>query len=196
MTENTTPSQGANPFALPEPNWDHWQAVKTAPLWCAVALACNLDPDQFRIGDERLPKGIRPYPSHMADLLAMAKGNVGANGVLRPVRRRRSALPTSPLGWHRFTTRCLPRFLGRPRNRTSRNWTGHGADTAPTCYANLPKQPTGSGRTMTLLIPARHRRIRRSLSGCGIAVIPSGTLKQSLPSCGPTVCEQVHDSSS
>lgn len=73
-----TPEHTLDPFAPAKPDWAAWAEKRQLPLWVAVALACDIDPDHFQINGERLPQGLRPYPAKMADLLAAGKGSMGS----------------------------------------------------------------------------------------------------------------------
>jgi hypothetical protein len=71
-------------YALHFPSWEYWKSIKRARLWEAVALACNLDPYQFRfMGTEKLDNHFGRTTDQFKELLATAKANIG-NPLLKP----------------------------------------------------------------------------------------------------------------
>jgi hypothetical protein len=66
-----------------KPNWEKWNKTTRAKLWHAVALACNLDPKNFQIEGHSLVRLLSNRPVEFDDLLTMAKGSIGANGILK-----------------------------------------------------------------------------------------------------------------
>lgn len=66
-----------------KPNWGKWNKTTRAKLWHAVALACNLDPKNFQIEGHSLVRLLSNRPVEFDDLLTMAKGSIGANGILK-----------------------------------------------------------------------------------------------------------------
>jgi hypothetical protein len=77
-----------NLYALHRPDWAAWKLVKSIKLWHAVALACDLDPNQFTVFNE--PKLNRMFnnkpPGQFEDLLSMAKNNLGGGSILKPLK--------------------------------------------------------------------------------------------------------------
>lgn len=86
MNEDNTPdsSLAESVFWTPrKPNWDNWKSTKQARLWHAVALACDLDPANFQLLKKpQLVREFRLPPRRLEDLLIMAKGSIGAGGIL------------------------------------------------------------------------------------------------------------------
>lgn len=71
-------------YTLHLPSWEHWKSIKRARLWEAVALACNLDPYQFKLmGTEKLDNLFGRTTDKFKELLATAKANIG-NPLLKP----------------------------------------------------------------------------------------------------------------
>lgn len=73
------------PYELSKPNWDEWKSAKQAKLWEAASLACDLDPRNFKINGQPVFRFIGGLPEPIEELLSMAKGSIGAGGVLKPV---------------------------------------------------------------------------------------------------------------
>ncbi|MDP2267225.1 MAG: hypothetical protein Q8J70_11790 [Thiobacillus sp.] len=75
-----------DPLALQKPIWEEWESAKTAKLWHAVALACDLDPNNFGFFYlDKLRSSLGPsYPAVFANLLKLAINNLGPNGLLGP----------------------------------------------------------------------------------------------------------------
>lgn len=83
---NSDSSQTDQVFGgLRKPVWDEWRKVKQARLWQAVALACNIDPSNFQLGGLSLVRLFSNQPTEFDDLLTMAKGSIGAGGILKPL---------------------------------------------------------------------------------------------------------------
>ncbi len=81
VLEKTMSEDNTWPWGLRKPNWDAWQSVQRSRLWHAVALACDLDPGNFQLFDRpQRARSFKEPPKQFEDLLAMAKGNIGANG--------------------------------------------------------------------------------------------------------------------
>jgi len=95
-----TPEHTPDPFAPPKPDWDAWATKRQLPLWVAVALACDIDPNYFQINGERLPQEIRPYPAKMADLLTAATSNLG--GALRAMAKGKGSLDATEVDLANF----------------------------------------------------------------------------------------------
>lgn len=77
-----TPEQAL--WAPRRPVWDDWKSAERARLWQAVALACELDPSQFKLYDDpRLNRIFTSTPQQFDDLLMLAKSNIGAAGILK-----------------------------------------------------------------------------------------------------------------
>jgi hypothetical protein len=108
MSDDNAPnlfSAEQDPWALRKPNWDEWKSVKQARLWYAVALACDLDPGNFQLFDNpQLAKLLKEPPRQFDDLLVMAKGSIGANGVLKLVSRSNEGLEESEIKLSNFAT--------------------------------------------------------------------------------------------
>ncbi len=82
MTDNPP----ADPFALHKPDWAEWESAKTAKLWHAVALACDLDPANFcffELDKLRGSLGLT-YPAIFANLLKLAINDLGPDTLLGP----------------------------------------------------------------------------------------------------------------
>lgn len=108
MSEDNAPdvrSAEQDLWALRKPNWDGWKSIKQARLWHAVALACDLDPGNFQLFDNpQLAKLLKEPPRQFDDLLVMAKGSIGANGVLKLVSRSNEGLEESEVKLSSFAT--------------------------------------------------------------------------------------------
>jgi hypothetical protein len=82
MSDDNNPDQVL--WELRKPNWDAWNKTKQTRLWQAVALACNLDPSNFQLfGAPQLSRAFKQPPQQFEDLLTMAKGSIGAGGILK-----------------------------------------------------------------------------------------------------------------
>jgi len=93
------------PWSPHKPNWDAWKFVKQTRLWHAVALACDLDPANFQLFDKpQLARSFKEPPWQLEDLLAMAKGSIGANGVLKLISRSDEGLEESEVKLSNFAT--------------------------------------------------------------------------------------------
>lgn len=93
------------PWAPRKPDWDAWKSVKQASLWHAVALACDLDPGNFQLFDKpQLARLLKEPPRQFDDLLVMAKGSIGANGILKLVSRSEEGLEESEVKLSNFAT--------------------------------------------------------------------------------------------
>ncbi len=81
MNNESTPTP-ENPSyqRLRPPVWDDWKSIEKVRLWQAVALICNLDPNQYTQFD--LPYLSRPFfdppPHNFEELLILAKSAVGS----------------------------------------------------------------------------------------------------------------------
>lgn len=75
-----------DPFALRKPDWLKWESADKAKLWHAVALACDLDPDNFGFFDlDKLRSDLRiGYPAIFANLLKSAINDLSPNSLLGP----------------------------------------------------------------------------------------------------------------
>lgn len=88
MNNNDNTSNPRQPdheyWALRKPNWEAWKSVTDTRLWCAVALACDLDPSNFQLFDapELNRRFTHPTKSFEA-LLERAKINTGPGGMLK-----------------------------------------------------------------------------------------------------------------
>lgn len=82
MTDNPP----TDPFALRKPDWVKWKSSDKAKLWHAVALACDLDPDNFAFFDlDKLRSNLSlGYPAIFANLLKLAINNLGPDSLLGP----------------------------------------------------------------------------------------------------------------
>jgi hypothetical protein len=82
MTNNSP----ANRFALRKPDWMKWESADKAKLWHAVALACDLDPDNFGFFDlDKLRSNLGlGYPASFANLLKLAINDLGSDNLLGP----------------------------------------------------------------------------------------------------------------
>lgn len=89
MNNDNTPNQPQDEQALwgglSKPNWDEWKSAKQAKLWEAASLACDLDPRNFKINGQPVFRFIGGLPEPIQEVLSMAKGSIGAGGVLKPV---------------------------------------------------------------------------------------------------------------
>lgn len=99
----------SNPEQVPEafrrPAWDDWKSKDCVRLWQAVALACEIDPSQFTIfEDPGLTRFFTPPPKSFEDLLIMAKGSIGAGGILKLVSKSAEGLEESEIRLSTFTT--------------------------------------------------------------------------------------------
>lgn len=66
----------ADPWVRPD--WEKWKAETKGRLWHAVALACNYDPSNFKFQNfEELSTYFGPHPKDFAELLTLAKSNLG-----------------------------------------------------------------------------------------------------------------------
>jgi hypothetical protein len=98
------PQAGQNPWALRKPTWDAWKSIKQAKLWEAVALACDLDPSNFKIRGEPVLQFIGQLPEPMNELLDMAKANIGTGGILKLVSKSAHGLRDSEVKLSNFAT--------------------------------------------------------------------------------------------
>ena len=93
------------PWAPRKPDWDAWNSIKQARLWHAVALACDLDPGNFQLlNNPQLARLFKEPPRHFDDLLVMAKGSIGANGILKLASRSDEGLEESEVKLSNFAT--------------------------------------------------------------------------------------------
>lgn len=77
-----------DPLAPRKPDWGKWQTVRTAKLWHAIALACDLDPGNFPFFDiEKRSSSTLAlnYPAIFINLLTRAKNDLGPNGQLKAI---------------------------------------------------------------------------------------------------------------
>ena len=87
------------------PKWDQWQTVQQTRLWHAVALACNLDPGNYRqANNPKLSPLFNTPPKVFDDLLSDAKRTIGANGVLKLVSKSEEGLEESEIKLSNFAT--------------------------------------------------------------------------------------------
>lgn len=94
-----------DPWALRKPDWNTWKSVKQARLWQAVALACDVDPANFQLFDNpQLARLFKEPPRQFDDLLVMAKGSIGANGILKLISRSDEGLEESEVKLSNFAT--------------------------------------------------------------------------------------------
>ena len=89
---------------LRKPVWDEWSKVKQAKLWQAVALACNIDPGNFQLNGLSLIKLFSNPPRKFEDLLGMAKGSIGAGGILKLLSKSDEGLEESEVKLSIFAT--------------------------------------------------------------------------------------------
>jgi hypothetical protein len=78
--QNDGPESLQSLYVLHRPDWAAWKPVESMKLWHAVALACDLNPNQFTVFNQsKLNRmfGIKP-PVQFEDLLSLAKNNLGA----------------------------------------------------------------------------------------------------------------------
>lgn len=82
MTDNPP----TDPFALRKPDWEKWKSADKAKLWHAVALACDLDPDNFGFFElDKLRASLSlGYPAIFANLLKLAIKDLGPDSLLGP----------------------------------------------------------------------------------------------------------------
>lgn len=89
MTDDLTQSEYVDPLGSQKPDWEEWKSAKTAKLWQAIALACDLDP-RSNFGFFEMTGWLRnqdlsmQYPA-FATLLSWAKNDLGPNGRLKAV---------------------------------------------------------------------------------------------------------------
>lgn len=104
MSQEGTPSLENDPWALRKPDWADWGSKKSARLWQAVALACDLDPNNFTtLGLPRMDRFFKHPPQEIEDLLMLAKSSIGA-GILKPIALSKEALEESEVNLSSFTT--------------------------------------------------------------------------------------------
>ena len=93
------------PWSPRKPNWDVWKTAKQTRLWHAVALACDLDPSNFQLFDKpQHARLLKEPPRQFDDLLVMAKGSIGANGVSETGFRSDEGLEESEVKLSNFAT--------------------------------------------------------------------------------------------
>lgn len=104
MTDNLPPGEYRDPFALHKPDWEKWNTLKTARLWHAVALACNLAPRNFQFFDTPNlgTPALTTTPKKFDDLLKEAKSSISAGGVLKLVSRSEDGLEESEIDLANF----------------------------------------------------------------------------------------------
>lgn len=83
-----TPTEHGDPFGLRKPDWEKWKSAKTAKIWQAIALACDLDPSNFGIFEmmgwlDR--QGLAMKHPSFAKLLDWARHDLGPNGRLQAI---------------------------------------------------------------------------------------------------------------
>ena len=85
-------------WVLRKPDWEKWKHEKQARLWHAVALACDMDPSNFSLFDApELSRLLRTPPQAFDDLIALAKGSLGAGGILKLVSKSDLGLEESDI---------------------------------------------------------------------------------------------------
>lgn len=105
MAHDSTPNLEYNPWAFRRPSWNDWSTKKSARLWEAAALACDLDPSQFSIlGIPQLDRFFTHPPQQVEDLLMQAKSNIGNGGILKLTSKSAEGLDESEVGLANFTT--------------------------------------------------------------------------------------------
>lgn len=105
MSEENNPPTSNDFWAPRKPNWDAWKTVKQARLWHVVALACDLDPSNYQtIGGSQLARLMKEPPKQFEDLLIMAKGSIGASGILKLISRSGEGLEESEVNLSNFAT--------------------------------------------------------------------------------------------
>jgi hypothetical protein len=92
------------PFSTREPDWSHWRTKSDAPLWCAVCLACNIDPEQFIVKGQRLPSPLGLYSTPAAVLLDLARSCIATGGLLRPIEVNGIDIDSSKVSLANFVT--------------------------------------------------------------------------------------------
>jgi hypothetical protein len=103
-----TKQPGVNDYwTLSTPNWGDLQQVKRLSLWEASALACDIDPQNYRpfgpTDEAPADSFLAPVPQVLKDLLAMAKGAVGS-GAVKLEKRDSGNLLASEVDMADFTT--------------------------------------------------------------------------------------------
>lgn len=105
MTHDGTPNLEHNPWALRRPAWNDWNTKNSARLWQAVALACDLDPNNFiKLGIPQLDRFFTHPPQQFEDLLMQAKSNIGNGGILKLTSKCAEGLEESEVDLSNFTT--------------------------------------------------------------------------------------------
>lgn len=116
-------------WAHRKPNWDDWKIAKQARLWHAVALACDLDPSNYQLFNApQLAPMMKAPPRQFEDLLIMAKGAIGAGGILKLASKSDEGLEESEVKLSNFATwlksishQPPPQFLWQPEAITFSN---------------------------------------------------------------------------
>lgn len=88
MTSTLTPPNDNELFGAihKKPNWSDWQSTNQARLWQAVALACDLDPQNYQQrGSPKFAPLFKNPPREFEDLLRDAKRSIVANKILKVV---------------------------------------------------------------------------------------------------------------
>lgn len=105
MTNDGTPNPEQDPWALRRPTWDDWKSTERARLWQAVALACDLDPNNFTVfNNPRLDRFFKHPPQQVEELLMLAISNIGAGGILKLVSKSAEGLEESEVRFSNFVT--------------------------------------------------------------------------------------------
>lgn len=105
MSEENNPPTEHDFWALKKPNWDDWKSVKQTRLWCAVSLACDLDPDNFMLFNlPQLNTMTQHPPLQFHELLDMAKYSIGAKGPLKLISKSNDGLVESEVSLTNFAT--------------------------------------------------------------------------------------------
>lgn len=82
-------NENADPLAPRRPDWEQWKSAKTAKLWQAIALACDLDPQSnfgfFEMVGKFNTRDLALQYPEFADLLEWARKDLGPNGQLKAI---------------------------------------------------------------------------------------------------------------
>lgn len=100
MNTDGTPDIEKDPWAITPPDWGKWLGIKNGKLWQAAALACNYDPANFNFFNEDTLCPIARRPSDFAELLNLAKNNLG--GKLKATTINKGALEESEVSLQTF----------------------------------------------------------------------------------------------
>lgn len=100
-------NENADPLAPKKPDWKQWKSAKTAKLWQAIALACDLAPSNFGIfemmGKLNSQDLALQYPT-FSTLLEWARKDLGPNGRLKAVTPCVASLENSEVSLSSFAT--------------------------------------------------------------------------------------------